>query len=258
MHFERRHNHMLRNHSEARCVGDMCDILRCPQWAKEQKKQRKKASRAPRLCVPEQLTARRHACQGLVAQCVPPSLPGESANASRVLRAALNRTLCAPLTCEWREKCYTSSLLGGRLPDDCDQPTDRSSGAVIGYVILGITITVMVFGVICITMGCLEDDAVEPREDPYKRPPDRADSYGACAATAWPCTRARASPRCVSHRCLPLARRRCGGASLEPAPAGRRRATLPRKRARAHRTHSTRLPCSGRPLAGANHARGSR
>ena len=183
---------MLRNHSEARCVGDLCDIVRCPQWAKEQKKQRKKASaRGPRLCVPAQLTARRHACQGMVAQCVPPPLPGASPNASRELRAALNRTLCAPMSCEWREKCYASSLLGGRLPDECDQPTDRSSGAMVGYVILGITVSVMVVGIICITMGCLEEDGVGAREeDPYKRPapPDRADSYGAYTRT--PCRRA--------------------------------------------------------------------
>ena len=97
-HLDRRHGDRLP--TEGSCPADYCDILRCESWASVLRKRLARGS-GP-ACDESLLSSRRHYCTRLLHDC----LPGWHDQEVRTLVRTLNASLCQPLTCAWRQRCY--------------------------------------------------------------------------------------------------------------------------------------------------------
>ena len=68
MHMDRKHLGML-SASATTCLGDFCDILRCPSWVRDLRSQLRDQ---PAACKRRDLDRRRHYCQHLMHDCFAP------------------------------------------------------------------------------------------------------------------------------------------------------------------------------------------
>ncbi|KAL3920887.1 MAG: hypothetical protein SGPRY_005092, partial [Prymnesium sp.] len=65
LHLDRKHMHMLPANATT-CLGDFCDILRCPSWVTTMRAQMKED---PSSCQESVLEGRRHFCRHLMHEC---------------------------------------------------------------------------------------------------------------------------------------------------------------------------------------------
>ena len=134
MHMDRKHLDTLAPGATT-CLGEFCDILRCPGWIKGIKAQLRDD---PAACVERDLEGRRHFCQHLMHDCFTPqngtvrngspgvpspfcgppysacALPAATlaksdarpthARQGHAVFESLDEQLCASFTCKWREQ----------------------------------------------------------------------------------------------------------------------------------------------------------
>ncbi len=207
-HLQRKHAEMMHSHRHAECLADHCETARCPSWQATERA-RHKAAIEP--CRPRELEARRRACSSLVLQCF-----GAHGRKSKDLVSALNASLCEPIACDWRDKCYGEKLGPGEpLPAGCEAPSGKRKAATwITFTVLAVVAVGIIAIAIAIVFGCLDEPDPEPRRHPVPAERYRADAVGGAAI-------ARSSATCRSRR---------GGAdapSYRDAPA----VSAPRRRA---------------------------
>ena len=100
LHLERKHAALLEPNATV-CLGEYCDMLRCPSWLVALRKQ-------PGGCDDQKLMARRHFCQHLLHDCLVQGTPG-----SLLLFERLDHTICQPLRCEARALLRAGRTLPG-------------------------------------------------------------------------------------------------------------------------------------------------
>ena len=122
------------------CLGDFCDILRCPSWADSMLHSLRSGHAG---CRGRELETRRHFCQHMVHDCVEHHRSGAAGSgavgsgAAHALFEELDAHFCAPLNCEWRE--------GLRLGHHrLDLPGSNASN---GYYVLAALLLMAVSGV---------------------------------------------------------------------------------------------------------------
>ena len=106
-HLDRRHLDTLAPNATL-CVGDLCDVLRCPGWLRAQRAEHHGA------CNARALDARRHWCQHVMHDCF-----ADQGAAGHAVFEKLDAHFCEPLSCAWRE----------RLRDGAEIPALRCAGA---------------------------------------------------------------------------------------------------------------------------------
>ena len=89
------------------CVGDLCDVLRCPGWLRAQRAEHHGA------CNARALDARRHWCQHVMHECF-----ADQGAAGHAVFEKLDAHFCEPLSCA-----------GERLRDGAEIPALRRAGA---------------------------------------------------------------------------------------------------------------------------------
>merc|ERR1711865_1222960 len=109
---QRRHNDTMKDGGV--CYADLCDITRCPYWAQDTRLHSKK-----RGCMKAEVDQRRFECQNMLRECLTDSPGLPVPNSSRLVLETLNTTLCAPVSCDYRRRCYGD---GGGTDSDCDPP----------------------------------------------------------------------------------------------------------------------------------------
>ena len=90
LHLERKHAALLLPNATV-CLGEYCDILRCPSWLEALRKQQAG-------CDERKLRTRLHLCQHLLHDCVVEGTPG-----GHLLFESLDQSICQPLRCESQE-----------------------------------------------------------------------------------------------------------------------------------------------------------
>ena len=90
-HFDRRHLDTL-SAGASTCLGDFCDVLRCPSWLEGLRRERKEL--AKRNCRPAELDARRHFCQHMMHDC----FTAHNADMHPVFET-MDEHYCKPLSC---------------------------------------------------------------------------------------------------------------------------------------------------------------
>lgn len=95
LHFERKHQDMLLPNATA-CLGDYCDMLRCPSWIAEVKRS---PHHGDGVCNEHELDGRRHFCQHVMHDC----LAGASAD-DDALFERLDTKYCQVMSCEGRAR----------------------------------------------------------------------------------------------------------------------------------------------------------
>ena len=108
------------------CLGDFCDILRCPSWMKSI---RHELNIGHASCRPRELEARRHFCQHMMHECLP-----EHSGATHALFEQLDAHFCAQLSCEWREGLRLGRAV---LPSDLHMAPAASESSY-HYVLAGL------------------------------------------------------------------------------------------------------------------------
>ena len=98
-HFDRRHSETLQMMGNT-CLGDFCDILRCPSWLEAMRMQRPEHGVA-HDCNPAELQARRHQCQHIMHDCFAASGGAEVLNP---VFETMDERFCSLLTCSRRER----------------------------------------------------------------------------------------------------------------------------------------------------------
>ena len=157
-HLDRRHGDRLP--TEGSCPADYCDILRCESWASVLRKRLARGS-GP-ACDESLLSSRRHYCTRLLHDC----LPGWHDQEVRTLVRTLNASLCQPLTCAWRQRCY--ALDAEVSPDGhppCDLVPPRSAGIPAWAAVLAIIVFFVIAGA-CICL--LDEHSGAPPAGPEK------------------------------------------------------------------------------------------
>ena len=102
MHMERKHPELITANASV-CPGEYCDILRCPSWVDELRRQ-------PARCDEPALRARRHLCQHMLHDCVSDDV---SAGGHQLFET-LDESLCKP--CRSDERGSTAAGMPARRP----------------------------------------------------------------------------------------------------------------------------------------------
>ena len=121
-HMERRHADMLTN--DTLCLGDYCDVLRCPRWLED-------IQHRAVACKPSEVAARMHLCQHVLHDCFPPGGDG------RALFERLNARFCQQLSCEWRAELHASPTATLRALEALDR---GAPSATLYYVLAGVLV----------------------------------------------------------------------------------------------------------------------
>ena len=108
-HFDRKHADEAPATANT-CLGDFCDILRCPSWLDGQRSQHRERPLSSSECKPRELEARRHYCQHLMHDCFTAAADGDGD--LHPVFETMDEHYCRPLSCSARQ----------RLRDGVDMP----------------------------------------------------------------------------------------------------------------------------------------
>lgn len=138
LHLERRHADTL-PHNASLCLGEFCDILRCPTWLEAVRQQHRHAQAT--ACRRRELDARRHFCQHMVHDCFEPTGEGKA----HAVFEGMDEYFCRPLSCEWRQRLGRGDAAAVPTQPDAAQHTGYY---VLGFLVLG-ALCVLYLGTLC-------------------------------------------------------------------------------------------------------------
>ncbi|KAL1514616.1 hypothetical protein AB1Y20_003710 [Prymnesium parvum] len=135
MHLDRKHLDTL-PHTATTCLGDFCDILRCPGWVNGVKARLREN---PADCDERELEARRHYCQHLMHDCF-----AHLNETGHALFESLDSQLCSALTCKWQLQLRDGKAVPPVV--HAQVPLDRNS---LGSTILAVVLLLVLGGLYC-------------------------------------------------------------------------------------------------------------
>ena len=147
MHMARRHAALLSANATV-CLGDFCDVLRCPSWLSGLRG-------SPHQCQESVLLARRHFCQHMLHDC----LVDESSAAGHLLFESLDEVLCKPFNCETRAQLHAGAAVpsAAALGADADQTS--------GFYYVMAAVLIICIGALYVSMYCYYSAASVGRGD---------------------------------------------------------------------------------------------